>query len=154
MPIKQNNLAYEAYAEIYAHENSTSASIPTGNAYTKIILVNSVIGNYKNCTVDLQNGDVIVSKAGTYLVNGTFSSKLGTTDVIWDTTIFVNGVEANNLHMRRKFSIAGYTFNVCISGLLELKAGDILDVRVKHNNAGAVAITNEFTNININCISN
>lgn len=119
MPIKQNNLAYEAYAEIYVHENSTSASIPTGNAYTKIILANSVIGNYKNCTVDLQNG-----------------------------------VEANNLHMRRKFSIAGYTFNVYISGLLELKAGDILDVRVKHNNAGAVAITNEFTNININCISN
>lgn len=74
--------------------------------------------------------------------------------ILWIMAIFVNGVEANNLHMRRKFSTIGYTFNVCISGLLELKAGDILDVRVKHNNAGAVAITNEFTNINISCISN
>ena len=154
MPIKQNILSHEAYAEIYVHENSTSASVPTGSTYTKVILANSVVGNYKNCTVSLQNGDVTVNKTGTYLVNGTFSSKLGTTDVIWDTAIFVNDVEANNLHMRRKFSTTGYTFNVCISGLLKLNAGDVLDVRVKHNNAGSVAITNEFTNINISCISN
>lgn len=154
MPIKQSTLSHEAYAEIYVHEDSTSTSIPTGSTYTKVVLANSIIGNYKNCTINLQNGNITISKTGIYLVNGTFSSKLGTTDVIWDTAIFVNGIEANNLHMRRKFSTTGYTFNVCISGLLELNAGDIIDVRVKHNNAGAVVITNEFTNINISCISN
>ena len=154
MPIKQEKLSHEAYAEIYVHENSTSASVPTGATYTKVVLANYVIGNYKNCTVSLQNGNVTISKAGTYLITGTFSSKLGTTDVIWDTTIFVNGAEANNLHMRRRFSTSGYTFNVCISGLLDLNSGDVLDVRVKHNNASAVSITNEFTNLNICCISN
>lgn len=152
MPIKQNNLSYKAYAEIYVHENSAASSIPTGSTYTKIILANSIIGNYKNCSIDLINGNITVNKEGFYFINGTFSSRLGTADVIWDTTIFVNGVEANNLHMRRKFSSTGYTFNVCISGLLKLKAGDILDIRVKHNNAGAVSIINEFANFNINCI--
>jgi len=154
MPIKQEKLSHEAYAEIYVHENSTSASIPAGSTYTKVVLANSVIGNYKNCAVDITNGNMTISKSGTYFVNGTFSSKLGTSDVIWDTAIFLNGVEANNLHMRRRFSTSGYTFNVCISGLLKLNGGDVLDVRVKHNNASAVVITNEFTNLNIGCISN
>jgi len=138
-----------AYAEIYVADNTTATAIPTGSAYTKLSLSDAAIGSVKNCTVSTANGNLIVQQSGQYLVVGAFSSKLGTTDVIWDTATFVNDVVQNNLHMRRRFSTSGYTFNVAISGIVDLKAGDVLDIRVKHNNGSSVNITNEYANISI-----
>ena len=138
-----------AYAEIYVNGNTTAGNVPTGASFTKMIIPSSTKGNEKNCTVDLTAGTITANKSGKYLVNATFSSKLGTTDVIWDTAIFVNNTEATNLHMRRRFSTSGYTFNVCLIGIVTLSAGDVLDIRSKHNNAASVAITTEYANINI-----
>lgn len=138
-----------AYTEIYVNGNTTAGNVPTGASFTKMIIPSSTKGNEKNCTVDLTSGTITVNKSGKYLVNAAFSSKLGTTDVIWDTAIFVNNAEATNLHMRRRFSTLGYTFNVCLIGIVTLSAGDVLDIRSKHNNASSVAITTEYANINI-----
>jgi len=149
-------LSTGAFIELYLAENVTAVSIPTGTGYTTY--------NTLTMTCDKRNGftletveEVQSAKAsvpGLYYVNATFSSKLGTADVIWDTAVFVNGVEATNLHMRRRFSTAGYTFNVCLSGLLTLAENDVLDIRVKHNNAAAVSITTEYANINLHRIAN
>jgi len=149
-------LSTGAFIELYLAENVTAVSIPTGTGYTTY--------NTLTMTCDKRNGftletveEVQSAKAsvpGLYYVNATFSSKLGTADVIWDTAVFVNGVEATNLHMRRRFSTAGYTFNVCLSGLLTLAENDVLDIRVKHNNAAAVSITAEYANINLHRIAN
>ena len=142
-----------AYAELYINGNTASASVPTGAEYTKLTVSGFTQGNVKNCAVSLENGDITISKKGKYFINCTFSSKLGTTDVIWDTAVFVNGEEAANLHMRRRFSTSGYTFNVTLFGISDLSAGDVLDVRVKHNNAGSVAITTEYANISVHRIA-
>ena len=139
----------KAYAEIYVNNNATTASIPTGSAFTKIALTNSVKGNTKNCDVNLTNGEITIQKKGLYSVNCTFSSKLATSDVLFDTAVFVNGVEAPNLHMQRRFSTSGYVFNIAMMGELNLVAGDIIDIRVKHNSASAVVITTVYANMNI-----
>jgi len=143
----------QAFAEVYINENATAMSVPAGSDYTKLIMTNFATGNYKNCTIDLESGTITVNKSGKYAVNCTFSSKLATTDVIWDTAVFANDVEAADLHMRRRFSTLGYTFNVTLSGIISLSAGDILDVRSKHNNASAVSITTEYANISLHRIS-
>ena len=134
--------------EIYVSGNSAVASIPTGTDFTVLSLAGATINDsLGGLTYDAENGNTTVENAGVYCVSATFSSKLDTTDVIWDTAIFVNGVESANLHMRRSFSTPGYTFNVCLSGLLTLSESDVIDVRVKHNNASAVSITTEYANI-------
>ena len=145
-------LASPAYAEMYVAANATAASIPSGSTYTKIIGTGLTLGDYKNTTPSVANGNITINRTGKYLVNATFSSKLGTDSVLWDTAVCINGVEKTNLHMRRKFSTKGYTFNVCISGIVSLSSGDVLDIRVKHDNASSVNITNEYSNICITYI--
>lgn len=138
-----------AYAEIYVANNATAVSVPSGATYTKTAINGATLGAHRNCTPSTVDSNMTITKSGIYLVNCTFSSKLGTTDVIWDTSVFVNNTEAPNLHMRRRFSTSGYTFNVCIAGIISLNETDVIDIRVKHNNASAVSITNEYANISI-----
>ena len=138
-----------AYAELYINGNANSNSVPAGSGYTKPTVSGFTQGNVKNCAVSLTNGEITIGKNGKYFVSCAFSSRLGTNDVIWDTAVFINGEEASDLHMRRRFSTSGYTFNVAMSGIADLSAGDVLDIRVKHNNASAVAITTEYANISL-----
>lgn len=140
--------AQTAYAEIYVADNSTAQSIPTGSTYSKVTAF-STNGASKSCIPDAANGQITIGKPGKYQVVVNFATKLGTTDVITDTAAFVNGVEQPNIHIRRRFSTSGYTFSVCFQGILSLASGDIVDVRSKHNNAGAVSATVEYANLNV-----
>lgn len=141
--------AIKSYAELYVAENTTAAAIPTGATFTKVSPAGLTLGNSKNCTPSVETANITIARDGKYSINATFSSKLGTTDVVWDTAIFINDVEAPNLHMRRRFSTSGYTFTVGLTGIANLAVGDVIDVRSKHNNAGSVNITLEYANINI-----
>lgn len=136
-----------AYAELFVNENSDAVAIPQGTTFTRIILHNATVGGCRGCTVDLENGTITVHKGGKYLVNCSFSSRLGTSTVMWDTAVFVNNEEQLDLHMRRKFSTAGYVFNVALTGIVSLNAGDVVDIRVKHDIAGSVNIINEYASI-------
>lgn len=138
-----------AYAEIFIAANVTAISVPAGSTYTKMLTTGATVNKYFNCTPNVSNDNLTITKPGKYIVNCTFSSQLATTDVIWDTAVFINNIEATNLHMRRRFSTSGYTFNVCISGIANFAAGDVMDIRSKHNNASAVSITTEYANIGI-----
>lgn len=139
-----------AFAEVYINGNTNAVSVPNGDTFTKFALSAANQGKVKNCKLSLENGNITINKPGDYLVSCTFSSQLGTTDVVWDTAVFINDVITPNLHMRRRFSTSGYTFNVCIIGIADsLKAGDVLDVRSKHNKTSAVSITTEYANISI-----
>lgn len=142
---------YKAYATIYVAANTTAAAVPTGSTYTKLSTAGAALGAYRNCTPSIANSNITIGKAGKYLIICAFSSKLGTTDVLWDTAVFINDVEEPSLHMRRRFSTLGYTFNVAVSGITptSLEVGDIIDIRVKHNNASSVNITNEYANISV-----
>lgn len=142
------------HIEIFVSDDSTATSIPSGATYTKLLLGADAQSDKANgITYNAENGNITALTAGTYFITATFSSKLATTDVIWDTAIFINDEIADNLHMRRRFSTSGYTFNVCLSGLVTLSANDVLDIRSKHNNASAVSITIEFANINMHKIT-
>lgn len=141
-----------AYAELYISANASAISVPTGETYTKLSLSSSVQGNVNGFVVDVTDGNVTAEKQGIYAIAATFSSKLATTDVVWDTAIFKNNVEIPSLHMRRRFSTSGYTFNVCLTGLVSLNENDVLDVRVKHNNASDVNITTEYANVSLHRI--
>ena len=143
------HLAIKSYAELYVAGNTTAAAIPTGTTFTKVSPAGLTLGNYKNCSASVANSNIVISKSGKYKINASFSSQIATSDVIWDTAIFINGVEAPNLHMRRRFSTSGYTFNIGLAGISNLAVGDVIDVRCKHNNASSVSITLEYANINI-----
>lgn len=139
-----------AYAELYVNENATASSIPTGETYTVLSLGSAAVeSSISGFVYNGEDGTLTAESAGKYFVCATFCSKLATTDVIWDTAVFVNGVIAPNAHIRRRFSTSGYTFSVTMNGTIELSADDVIDIRVKHNNASAVSITTEFANISL-----
>jgi len=137
-----------AYAEIYVAENSAAQSVPTGSTYAKITAF-STNGAIRGCTADAANDRIVIVKPGKYQVLASFATKLGTTDVVWDTAVFVNDAEQTNVHMRRRFSTAGYTFSVYFGGIVSLNAGDVVDIRSKHNNGSAVTATVEYANLNV-----
>ncbi len=145
------NIAQGIYAEIYLAAGSAAQTIPTGSTYTKVTAF-ATNGLSRGCTADAANDKITVTRAGKYKVTATFSSKLGTSDVLWDTAVFVGGVEASNVHMRRKFSTTGYTFSVALDGIVNVAANTDIDIRSKHDNASGINITVEYANFNIHYI--
>jgi len=137
-------------AEIYVADNSNAISIPSGSTYTKITSF-TTNGYAENCTADAVNDQIVITKAGYYRITANFSTKLGTTDVLADTAVFINDVEQPNIHARRRFSTAGYTFVVSFDGFTTaaLAVNDIVTIRVKHNSASAVSATLEYGSLKV-----
>lgn len=143
------------YAELYAADNATAQSIPTGPAYTKINQFTA--GGQTNATwmtVSTGSDNVIVIKPGRYKVEATASTKSGTANVLLKTAIFVGGVKAANVQAERKIINANDTSLISIGGVVNITAANTeIDVRVAHDNAGSVNITCVHCNLNLVYIS-
>lgn len=149
-----DNLTYQipvkrAYGEIYAHNNVVPLTIPEGETtYTKIIPF-TANGVSKRCTNDFVNGTITVAIAGTYNIGFTASSKVDVNQVAFRTVVFRNGVELNNIHAKRLIKLSSEESTVHIEGFATLAAGDVLDVRVRHDYAGSIELTTEYCNLNV-----
>lgn len=136
------------YGELYGYNNSSTLSIPTGTIFTKASpFTNAGLSKGITCSADTDN--FTIQKDGFYKLNASFSSIIGTNNVTLYTSVFVNGVQATNIIGSRFVINANFMTPLSITGLLNLKAGDVVDVRVKHDNASAVVITTSNCNMNI-----
>lgn len=140
-----------AFAGIHTHDNTTPQSIPTGTTYTKIINWGDNDVSV-NATPDATNGQITSLKTGIYRLEGSFSLSSGTANIITWVAPFINGVEFDSIHFKRKISTAGDVGSAALSGIVSLSENDVVDIRARHNNAGSVNLTFEYMNFSISRI--
>lgn len=137
------------YAEIHVHDASTAQSIPTGTTYTKVTAFTDN-GLSANCTPDVTNDKITFTKTGIYKVSCTTNFVSGTANVIFWMAPFLNGVEQNQTHTKRKISTAGDVGSATMVGLIDVTSTSIdLDIRARHDNAGAVDLTVQYANLTV-----
>lgn len=137
-----------AYAEIYTFNNLTPQSIPIGTIFTKLtsFMAN---GASLNCTADASNQQIVVGVTGTYDIEFGFSSQVGANGKTLETAIFKNGVEVQASHTARYIQSANSFSSVSRATLVNCLAGDIIDVRVRHNDTGSMNLIVGYGNFKV-----
>jgi hypothetical protein len=135
-----------AYAGIHVHDASTAQSIPTGATYTKLIAFTNNSVSF-GAVADAANDLITINTAGVYKIDSSFSMSSGTNNVTFFFTLFSNDVEIDSIHFTRKISTAVDVGSASFSGLISIPAVPVnLDVRVRHNNVGAINLTVSYAN--------
>ena len=138
-----------SFGEIYLHDNSTATTVPTGATYTKIDQWGSN-GQSNNMTPAAASDKITVTKTGKYLVTLSASFASDTANVNVLGSIFLNGVEQDHLHFRRKIATANDEGAVSISGIIDVTAVNLdVDLRVRHDGLGDVDITLTYANLTL-----
>ena len=137
------------FAEIYVEDGSTAQSIATGTTYTKITGF-ATDGQENNCTSDVANDKITITKLGKYMVNCSISGSSATPNVTFKFAAFLNAVEQGQVHNHRKFAAGGDMGSASITGFIDVTSVPWdLDVRARHDNVGAVNFTPTYMNINV-----
>lgn len=137
-----------SYGELYGYDNSITLSIPTGTTYTKASPFTNV-GSFKNVTCSSSTDNFAIERDGLYKLNASFSSYIGTNNVSLYTSVFVNGIQCQNIIGNRFVINSNFVTTISLTGFLNLKKGDVVDVRVRHDNASSVVLTTNNCNMNI-----
>jgi hypothetical protein len=140
------------FAEIHVHDNTTAQSIPTGATYTKCTLF-ADNGESANCTPDVTNDKITITKAGKYRISGAMSFTAGTNNVVFKGAPFLAGVEIDNIHWERKVSTGSDIGSASFTGFIDVTADNTdLDFRVAHDAGGAVDFTLKYGNLNVELV--
>lgn len=137
--------------EIYAHDNATVQSVPTGATYTKVLNF-TANGVSQHATADFVNNKVTITKKGIYSIACSISFAAGTVNTNWFPVIFINGVEQNNIHFQRKIGTVNDFGSSQMEGAGEIALVDLpvdVDLRIRHDNAGAVDLTAKYMNLKV-----
>lgn len=137
-----------AYAGIHAHDNATTQSIANGATHVKVLNFGDNDPS-RNCTPDSANNKITIGSAGVYRVGGSFSFACDTNNTNAFISLFKNGVEVESVHLTRKIGTAADVGNGNFTGLVTFADTDELDVRLRHDGAGAVVFTFSYMNLNV-----
>lgn len=136
------------YANIYVASGATAQNIATGASYVKATLF-TTNGINSRITADASNDKIIINK-GQWFVSGSFSFTSDTNNVTWYAAVFLNGVEQNQLHWSRKIATGADVGNATLVGLITTASdAQDVDIRLRHDNAGTVAITWMYASLNV-----
>lgn len=142
-------LAQPKFAEIHIDDATASQSIPTGTGYTKITLWTDN-GLSENATPDQANNKITITKAGKYLVNGSFNFSAGTANLTWRGALFLDGVEQDKIHWKRNIKNASESGSASFTGIITVPAvPKDIDLRVRHSGGASANIVIEYANLNI-----
>ncbi len=137
------------YAEIHVHDASAAQSIPTGTTYTKLTSF-ADNGFSSNCTPDATNNKITFTKTGIYKVSCSMNFSSGTANTVFWIAPFLNGVEQDHIHIKRKISASGDVGSATMVGIIDVTSTSIdLDIRARHDNGSAVNLTIEYSNLTV-----
>jgi hypothetical protein len=135
------------FGDIYVESGTTSQTIASGAAYTKITAF-TTNGLYKNITPDAGNNKITLTVNGIYQVNLGTSLASGTNNVTFFGSIFLNAVEQDQCHWTRKVATAGDIGSASLCGMIEVTAAPLdLDFRVRHDNVSSIDLTISYANL-------
>jgi hypothetical protein len=140
------------YGGIHVHDNTGSQSIATGATYTKVTAFDDA-DYHSQVEVDTANSKLIINIPGVYHCTGTFSFSSGTANVEWFGSIFLDGVEQENMHWTRKVSAANDVGSAALTGFFAVDSCPCdLDFRVRHDNGGSVNFLLSYGDFNARII--
>jgi hypothetical protein len=139
------------FAEIYTDDSSVTQTIATGTTPTKVtnFLTN---GDSSHCTADQANNKITLTKTGEYKISITtsYTSTVTGGGDNWFGSIFVDGVELNDIHFERKITNGGDHGTSSATGFYECTSGPVdVDFRVQHDDGGSLDITKTYMNLNV-----
>ena len=143
-----------SYAEIYAHENlTTQAVVGSATVYTKVTNF-GFNGDAKNVTPDFANNKIIITEPGEYMISFSTSFTATGSNVNWFGSIFIDGVEQNDMHFERKLGTGGDYGSTAIAGIHSFPTVPIdVDVRFRHDDiAVSRDLTKKYMNLNVSAI--
>lgn len=131
-------------------DSVTTAQSLTDGVWNKLTAFN-VVGLKENCTAVADS--IIITKTGKYEVQFNFCSQSGTGNLTLETCVFINGIK-NGAHTVRDLVAVNTDSNVSCSRFVSLTAGDVLDIRVKHNNGTPINLTTKYGSFSVKYIGN
>lgn len=135
-------------AEIHLSDGSTAQSIPTGAGYEKLINFDSN-GIASIGVPDYVNNKITLPK-GIYRVFVTVSFTIGTNNTKFFVAAFMGGAEQHQVHFTRELATGADTASTSACGLIHVTADDTeIDIRARHDDGGAVNITLNYANLNV-----
>lgn len=136
-----------SWACIYINgEGVTAQSIPNGATYTKITPFTADLPGAIGCAPS-HAADNIVVEAGVYTVGFTRTYLAGTNNVTWHIGVFVNGVLAPQTLQSTKNGVVSVPIYADMDIPVVCAAGDTIDIRVRHDQPGAVNLTYEHATL-------
>ena len=148
------------FGGLYAQDGVTVQSIPNGATYTKLTCFNTAQGGNTDAsfiTPSNVNSKVTPLILGRYRVTWDLSMSCATPAVTFNANVFLNGVEQKieagsknqNGTDEVGFGATGYVNITSLTGT----AAD-LDLRLHHDNGGAVNVTPIFCHLNVERVGN
>lgn len=128
------------YGGIHVHDGSTAQSIPNGTSYTKLTgFTDDSLSN--DCTPDYANDQITITRAGNYRICFSLSFTCGTNNVLWKIAAFKDTTEIDTVHAQSKIGTAGDSQNISCCEFAALTAGQVVSLRARQDQAGAVNFT-------------
>lgn len=107
-------------------------------------------GQEKNCTNDAANDKITITKTGIYRVDFVTSFKSNKANINILAAAFLNGVEQDQLHYRRKIATANDEGSASGTGYIDVTTVPWdLDLRFRHDDPANVTVTVTYGNMNI-----
>lgn len=145
----QFNIPIMAYLSYYLQDNNTPQDIADSGIWRKLILPSINEAVRYNINTDVVNSYFVVAQAGIYFMVVNFSSKVNATNVTLDTAMFNNDLIVPSMRTSRYIQTANNLSSTAFGGIIQLNAGDKLDLRVKHTTGGNIGLTVVHTNFNM-----
>ena len=147
-----NVLADGVYGGIHQHDNAVVQAIPTGTTYTKLTLWSDNDPS-SHTTPDEVTGTITLATAGNYKVECQLSMITGTVNTTVFVSAFLDGVEQEQCHFTRKISTSGDVGSASFTGILTATAGQVLDLRLRHDVGASVDITIQYGSFNCHLVA-
>ena len=142
------------FAGIYVSDGSTAQSIPTGTTYTKLTGF-ATNGENSNCTSDVANDKITITKIGRYFVSWSMSLRSGTNLVDVYVTPFLGAAEQSSSHAGRRIGTGTDLGAMAGSGFINVTSVPVdLDLRARTGDASSVNITPVYMNLTVQYVGN
>lgn len=130
-------LKKKSFACIYRTGNASAQSIPAGAPHTKIMFFTANMPGNIGSTPDYANNQIVVDRAGVYMVGFTRTFYTGTANVTWQVAVFVDGVIVPQSIQAVKVSNSNTPIYADLNVPVVCVAGSVIDFRVLHDNMSA-----------------
>lgn len=140
------------YGELYIIDGSTAQSIGNGATPIKVTLFNTaagVNGLASGIVPDKAASQLVIARPGRYRVAYSISYRCGTNNVTWESYIYANAVRQPQTGAMSKIATGADTQCITGLGIMDIGAGQAIDLRMYHDNGGAVNLTIEHASISI-----
>lgn len=139
--------SYGTFAEMFYSSTTTITQSITNGSKVKVTVFNTV-GQKNDCSTDLSQDEILITKKGRYKVTLSLSYASGTNNVTWTAYVFQNDNEVENIHSTGNTANANTMRSTSLSGIINVDTVPCsVDYRVSHDYGSAVDLIFRYCHI-------